>query len=163
MKRREFITLLGAAAVWPITSRAQQPERKKRIGVLMGVTNDAEGQGRIAAFKQALQELGWTEGRNVQIEVRWTEGNVADRIRANATELVSMTPDVILANGTPVSAALRLESQSIPIVFVAVTDPVGSELVTNLARPRGNITGFSVFEYTMAGKWMQIIRPCGRI
>jgi ABC-type uncharacterized transport system substrate-binding protein len=159
MRRREFITLLGgAAASWPLSARAQQPERMKRIGILMGVTNDSEGQGRIAAFKQTLQELGWTEGRNVQIEVRWTEGNVADRIRANATELVSMTPDVILANGTPVSAALRLESQSIPIVFVAVTAPVGSELVTNLARPGGNITGFSVFEYTMAGKWMQIIK-----
>ena len=159
VRRREFITLLGgAAATWPRVARAQQPERMRRIGVLMGITNDSEGQGRIVAFKQALEELGWTEGRNVQIEVRWTEGNVADRIRANATELLTMTPDVILANGTPVSAALRLKSQSIPIVFVAVTDPVGSELVTNLARPGGNITGFSVFEYTMAGKWMQIIK-----
>ena len=124
----------------------------------MGVTNNSEGQARIAAFKQVLQSLGWTEGTNVQINVRWTEGNVADRIRANAIELVGMTPDVILANGTPVSAALRLESQSIPIVFVAVTDPIGSGLVSNLARPSGNITGFTVFEYGMAGKWIEMIK-----
>ena len=141
-----------------VGARAQQTERVRRIGVLMGVTNDSEGQARIAAFKQVLQTLGWTEGTNVQIDVRWTEGNVADRIRANAIELVGMTPDVILANGTPVSAALRLESQSIPIVFVAVTDPIGSGLVSNLARPSGNITGFTVFEYGMAGKWIEMIK-----
>src|SRR5262245_2320008 len=127
MKRREFITLIGgAAAAWPLAARAQQPERMKRIGVLMGVANDSEGHARIAAFKQVLQLLGWTDGTNVQIVVRWTEGNIPDRIRANATELVRMTPDVILANGTPASAALRLESQTIPVVFVAVTDPIGS-------------------------------------
>ena len=159
MKRREFISLLGGSAVtWPIALQAQQPERMRRVGVLMGVKSDSEGHARIAAFKQVLQSLGWIEGANVQIDVRWTEGNVADRIRANATELVSMTPDVILANGTPVSAALRLESQSIPIVFVAVTDPIGSGLVSNLARPGGNITGFTVFEYGMAGKWIEIIK-----
>ena len=159
IRRREFIALLrGAGAAWPVATRAQQTERVRRIGVLMGVTNDCEGQARIAAFKQVLQTLGWTEGTNVQIDVRWTEGNVADRIRANAIELVGMTPDVILANGTPVSAALRLESQSIPIVFVAVTDPIGSGLVSNLARPSGNITGFTVFEYGMAGKWIEMIK-----
>jgi putative ABC transport system substrate-binding protein len=159
MRRREFIALLGGAAAWPLAARAQQQAaRMKRIGVLMGVANDSEGQARIAAFKQVLQTLGWIEGANVQIDVRWTEGNVADRIRANATELVSMAPDVLLANGTPVSAALRVESQSIPIVFVAVTDPIGSGLVSNLARPGGNITGFTVFEYGMAGKWMEIIK-----
>jgi putative ABC transport system substrate-binding protein len=157
--RREFITLLGgAAAGWPLAVRAQQGERMRRIGVLMGVTSDSEGQARIAAFKQVLQTLGWTEGANVQINIRWTEGNVAERIRANAAELIGMAPDVILANGTPVSAALRRESQGIPIVFVAVTDPIGSGLVSNLARPGGNITGFTVFEYQMAGKWMEIIK-----
>ena len=158
IRRREFIALLGGGAAWPVATRAQQTEHVRRIGVLMGVTNNSEGQARIAAFKQVLQSLGWTEGTNVQINVRWTEGNVADRIRANAIELVGMTPDVILANGTPVSAALRLESQSIPIVFVAVTDPIGSGLVSNLARPSGNITGFTVFEYGMAGKWIEMIK-----
>jgi putative ABC transport system substrate-binding protein len=158
MKRREFITLLGAAATWPVAARAQQGERMRRIGVLMGVANDSEGQARIAAFKQVLQMLGWIEGANFQINVRWAEGNVADRIRVNAAELVGMTPDVILANGTPVSAALRRESQSIPIIFVAVTDPIGSGLVSNLARPGGNITGFTVFEYGMAGKWIEMIK-----
>jgi putative ABC transport system substrate-binding protein len=159
MRRRDLVSLLGGAVIaWPIVTRAQQTERMRRIGVLMGVANDSEGQARIAAFKQVLQTLGWTEGTNVQIDVRWAEGNVADRIRANAIELVGMTPDVILANGTPVSAALRLESQSIPIVFVAVTDPIGSGLVSNLARPSGNITGFTVFEYGMAGKWIEMIK-----
>jgi putative ABC transport system substrate-binding protein len=158
VKRRDFMMLLGGAAAWPVTARGQQPDRMKRIGVLMGVANDSEGQVRIAAFKQVLQTLGWTDGYNVQIDVRWTGGNVADRIRANAAELVSIIPDVILANGTPVSTALRRESQSIPIVFVAVTDPIGSGLVSNLARPGGNITGFTVFEYAMAGKWIEIIK-----
>ena len=148
----------GAAAAWPLAARAQQPERVRRIGVLMGVANDSEGQARIAAFKQVLQTFGWIEGVNFQINLRWAEGNVADRIRANAAELVGITPDVILANGTPVSAALRRESQSIPIVFVAVTDPIGSGLVSNLARPGGNITGFTVFEYAMAGKWIEMIK-----
>jgi putative ABC transport system substrate-binding protein len=157
--RREFITLLGgAAAVWPLAARGEQADRVRRVGVLMGVTNDSEGQARIAAFKEVLQTLGWIEGANVQIDIRWTDGNVADRIRANAAELVAMRPDVIVANGTPVSAALRFESQSIPIVFVAVTDPIGSGLVPNLARPGGNITGFTVFEYGMAGKWIEIIK-----
>ena len=159
IRRRELITLLGgAAAAWPLAARAQQPERVRRIGVLMGVANDFEGQARIAAFKQVLQTFGWIEGVNFQINLRWAEGNVADRIRANAAELVGITPDVILANGTPVSAALRRESQSIPIVFVAVTDPIGSGLVSNLARPGGNITGFTVFEYAMAGKWIEMIK-----
>ena len=123
-----------------------------------GSGEQLEGQARIAAFKQVLQTFGWIEGVNFQINLRWAEGNVADRIRANAAELVGITPDVILANGTPVSAALRRESQSIPIVFVAVTDPIGSGLVSNLARPGGNITGFTVFEYAMAGKWIEMIK-----
>ena len=156
--RRDFITVLGGAAAWPLGAGAQQSERVRRIGVLMGVTSDSEGQARIVVFKQVLQTLGWTEGANVQIDIRWTEGNIAERIRANAAELVGMVPDVILANGTPVSAALRRESQSVPVVFVAVTDPIGSGLVSNLARPGGNITGFTVFEYQMAGKWMEIIK-----
>jgi len=158
VRRRDFITLLGGAAAWPLAARAQHPERMRKIGVLMGVANDSEGQARIAAFQQALQALGWTEGENVQVDIRWTEGNVAERIRASAAELVNMAPDVILANGTPVSVALQLQTNTIPIVFVAVTDPVGSGLVPSLARPGGNITGFTVFEYGMAGKWIEIVK-----
>ena len=150
MKRREFITLLGgAAAAWPLAGRAQQGERMRRIGVLMGlVASDPEGQSRVAAFEHGLRELGWVKGRNLWIEYRWAGGG-ENELRNHAAELLAMAPDLILANSTPVTAALREQSQVVPIVFTQVTDPVGQGLVPNLAHPGGNLTGFTSFEFSM--------------
>jgi putative ABC transport system substrate-binding protein len=157
MKRREFITLVGGAAVaWPLAARAQQPMR--RIGVLMGVAeSDPEGQARIAAFRQGLQDLGWTEGRNLRVEYRWAAGDV-DRVRGLAAELVALGPDVLVGNGTPALAALRDATRSIPIVFVAVNDPLRQGFIANLARPGGNITGFTFLEYSMIGKSLELLK-----
>jgi putative ABC transport system substrate-binding protein len=141
--RREIIKLLGGAgAAWPFAARAQQPERMRRIGVLMGVEYDAEGQARIAAFRQGLNDLGWIEDRNLRIEYRWAGGDV-DRIRAYAAELAGLMPDLLVGNGTPTLAALRQATPSIPIVFVIVNDPVGQGFISSLAQPGGNITGFT--------------------
>ena len=159
MKRREFITLLGgAAAVWPVVAHAQQPERMWRIGVLMAqVVDDPEGQARLAAFLQGLQELGRTHGRNVRIDTRWNAGN-ADEIRNYAAEFVALAPDVILAAGTPIVAALQPAIRSVPIVFALVTDPVAAGFVDSLSRPGGNITGFMNFEYGISGKWLELLK-----
>ena len=158
MKRRQFITLLGGAAVWPLAARAQQAERMRRIGVLMNLaSDDAEGQARLAAFHQGLQQLGWTVGRNVQIDYRWGAGN-ADRIRKFAAELVALAPDVILSAGSPSVAALQQATRSVPIVFVLVVDPVSSGFVDSLARPGGNITGFAWAEYSIGGKWLELLK-----
>jgi len=157
MKRREFITLLGGATTWPLAARAQQPTRMRRIGVLMGIANDSEGQSRNAAFLQGLKELGWTDGSNVTIELRWVAGD-SGRMQDYAAELVGLAPDVIMVGTTAASAALRRETRSIPIVFAQVTDPVGFGLVSSLARPGGNITGFTSFEYAIGGKWLQILK-----
>ena len=157
MKRREFITLFGgAAAAWPLKAHAQQGERMRRIGVLMAVANDAEGQSRLTAFRQGLQKLGWMDGR-VQIEERWARAEPS-RIRAYATELVSLGPDVILANGNRALKELHGQTRSIPIVFVALTDPVGQGFVESLARPGGNITGFSMFEFSLMGKLLETLK-----
>jgi ABC-type uncharacterized transport system substrate-binding protein len=156
LKRREFITLLGgAAASWPLAARAQT-KRMRRIGVLMGlVAKDPEAQSRVAAFENGLQELGWVNGRNLSIEYRWAgDGNVRD----HATELLAMAPDLILANSTPVTAALREQSGAVPIVFTQVTDPVGQGLVPNLAHPGGNITGFTSFEFSIGTKWLEALK-----
>jgi ABC-type uncharacterized transport system substrate-binding protein len=156
LKRREFITLLGgAAASWPLAARAQT-KRMRRIGVLMGlVAKDPEAQSRVAAFENGLQELGWVNGRNLSIEYRWAgDGNVRD----HATELLAMAPDLILANSTPVTAALREHSGAVPIVFTQVTDPVGQGLVPNLAHPGGNITGFTSFEFSIGTKWLEALK-----
>jgi putative ABC transport system substrate-binding protein len=157
MRRREFITGVATATLWPVTVRAQQPERMKRIGVLMGVANDAEGQARLASFLRGLQESGWTDGRNAKIEVRWAAGD-ADAARAYAAELVELTPDIILTATTVAFVAMQRATQSIPIVFVQVVEPLGSGLVTSLAHPSGNITGFTSFEYATAGKWMATVK-----
>ena len=142
MKRREFITLLGGAAVaWPLVARAEQAERVRRIGLLMATADDREGQARVAALKQGLQELGWTAGRNIQIETRFGGGDVG-RIRAHAAELVALAPDVIVGQTTPVIWALRQATSSIPIVVATVNDPVEQGFVSSLAHPGGNITGF---------------------
>jgi putative tryptophan/tyrosine transport system substrate-binding protein len=156
--RREFITLLGGAAVgWPLVARAQQIDRMRRIGVLMGlVVNDPEAQSRVAAFENGLRELGWVKGRNLSIEYRWAgDGNV---LRDHAAELLAMAPDLILANSTPVTVALREQSPAVPIVFTQVVDPVGQGLVPKLAHPGGNVTGFTSFEFSIGTKWLEALK-----
>jgi ABC-type uncharacterized transport system substrate-binding protein len=157
--RREFITLLGgAAAAWPLLARAQQAGKTYRIGVLMNLAaDDVEAPARLAAFAQGLGEFGWNVGRNVRIDYRWGAGD-AERIRREAAELVALAPDVILSSGSPSVAALQRATGSVPIVFVQVVDPVGSGFVESLARPGGNITGFSVFEYGISGKWLELLK-----
>ncbi len=159
MKRREFITLFGgAAATWPIVARAQQPERVRRIGVLMGqAADDPQGKARVVAFRQELQQLGWTDGRNVRIDIRWTAGN-ADELRRHAAELVALAPDVILGSGSPAVGPLLQATRTVPIVFAAVIDPVGAGFVDSLARPGGNVTGFTNFEYSTSGKWLELLK-----
>jgi putative ABC transport system substrate-binding protein len=159
MKRREFIGLVGGAATaWPLAARAQQTERMRRIGVLMGYAeSDPAARTFVEAFVRGLQELGWTDGRNVSIEYRWARGDI-DRIRNFAKELVGTNPDVILANTTPVAVALHRETRTIPIVFAIVSDPVGDGLVASLARPGANITGFINIEASMGGKWLELLK-----
>jgi putative ABC transport system substrate-binding protein len=159
MRRREFITLLGgAAASWPLAARAQQPDRVRRIGVLMSFSeSDPDAQALLSAFVQALPALGWTDGRNVRIDTRWAGGE-ANQLKAHAVELVSLKPDAILVAGTLGLLALRQETRSIPIVFVQVGDPVESGLVASLAHPGGNITGFTTFEHAIGGKWLALLK-----
>jgi putative ABC transport system substrate-binding protein len=159
MNRRDFVTLLGgAAAAWPLAARAQQPDRMRRIGVLMNLAaDDAEGQARIAAFVQALQRLGWSDGRNVRIDYRWAAGD-AGRFHKYAEELLALLPDVILASATPSVQALQQVTDTVPIVFAIVADPVGAGFVDSLARPGGNVTGFTPFEYGISGKWLELIK-----
>jgi putative ABC transport system substrate-binding protein len=159
MRRRELITIVGGATVaWSFGARAQQGSRPRRMAVLMGLSpNDKEAQGRIKAFESAWPELGWIEGRNIHVDYRWASGDVA-LMRSHASELVANPPEVILAEGTSVLSALREATRSIPIVFFGVSDPEGAGVVTNPARPGGNITGFANFEPAMGGKWLQILR-----
>ena len=158
MKRREFITLLGGAAAWPLAARAQQRQRMRLIGVLTNLAaDDPEGQARLAAFRQGLSELGWSDGGNARIDVRWGAGD-ADRYRRYAADLVALAPDVIVAVTTTVAAALQRETRSVPIVFVGGVDPVGAGLVASLARPGGNTTGFTIFEYGLSPKWLALLK-----
>jgi putative tryptophan/tyrosine transport system substrate-binding protein len=159
MRRREFITQIGGTAVaWPFVARAQQSSRMRRIGVMIvNSESDAEGQTRIGAFMQGLKEFGWSAGRNVSIDYRWGV-SAPERAQTAAMELVAMAPDVILANGTPALTALRRATRSIPIVFVVVTDPVGAGYVESLARPGGNVTGFSTFEPEIGSKWLELLK-----
>jgi putative ABC transport system substrate-binding protein len=158
MRRRTFISLAGGAAFgWPLAARAQQSERMRRIGVLMGLSeSDPEQQKRIAAFREALEKLGWTEHRELRIEYRWAAGD-PDRARAYATELVRLKPDVIFAAPSSAMAALR-QTRSVPIVFAQVSDPLGEGWVASLARPGGNVTGFALFEFTIGGKWLELLK-----
>ena len=158
LKRRSFITLLGAVlAAWPLAAHAQQPDRMRRIGVLMNAAaDDPEGQARNTAFVQALLQLGWTDGGNAHIETRW--GTDAGSTRKYAAELVALAPDVILATASTATSALQETTRTVPIVFVNVTDPVGAGYVESLARPGGNITGFSSFEYEFSGKWLELLK-----
>ena len=156
--RREFLTLLGGAAVaWPLAARAQQGERMRRIGVLMDLDeNDPIAEPRVSVFAQALTDLGWTDGRNVGMNLRWAGGDI-NRIRALAKELVDLQPDIILANSTPAIVALQGETRTVPIVFSSVTDPVAQRIVARLDRPSGNITGFAIQEAPLGGKWLELL------
>jgi len=159
MRRREFVILLGgsAAAAWPLAAHAQQSNRLRVVGVLLAMApDDPEAQLRVKAFEAGLRELGWTEGRNLRLEYRWAAGDAA-LLRKQATELVGLAPDLILATSTPVLAALRQENP-LPIVFVQVTDPIGSGFVPNLARPGGSLTGFTSFEFTIGSKWLEALK-----
>jgi putative ABC transport system substrate-binding protein len=159
MKRRSFITLLGgAAASWPLAARAEQGERMRRIGVLMNLAaDDAEGQARLTAFLQGLQQSGWTIGRNVRIDTRWAAGD-AERIRKYAAELAALAPDVILAGAGAVVPSLLQATRTVPIVFTQTPDPVGAGFVNSLARPGGNVTGFTTFEYGISAKWLELLK-----
>src|SRR5215475_11486883 len=155
MRRREFITLLSGATTWPLVARAQQSEQMRRIAVLMPFAKGhPEGQARNAAFLQELQKLGWTEGRNLQIEYRWDPGD----LRKAATELVTWSPEVIVASSTPAVAALQQATRTVPIVFTQVADPVSGGFVTSLAKPGGNMTGFTPIDYEIGVKWLEILK-----
>jgi putative ABC transport system substrate-binding protein len=154
IRRRSFLTLLGGAAAWPFAARAQGGMR--RIGVLMAISENEEGRARVAAFREGLRAFGRVEERD-QVEVRWGAGDVA-KVQALANELVQLKPDVILAIGTTVTRALRAHTSDIPVVFVLVSDPIGDQLVASLAKPGGNITGFTTFEFSLASKWLEILK-----
>jgi putative tryptophan/tyrosine transport system substrate-binding protein len=158
VRRRDFIkTVVGSAAAFPFAARAQQPERTRHVGVLMSLAaDDKEGQARVDAFVQGLRELGWIDGRNVQIEIRWAPGG--DRARQYAAELVALSPDVILASGGSVVGPLLQATRTVPIVFTQTPDPVGAGFVDSLARPGGNATGFSISDYNIAGKWLELLK-----
>jgi putative tryptophan/tyrosine transport system substrate-binding protein len=158
MRRREFISLIGGAAVWPLAARAQQAARMRRIGVLMNLAaDDPEAQARLTAFAQGLQQLGWTDGRNVRIDYRWAAGD-ADAFHRYAEELLALAPDVLLASGTPSVQALQKVTRTVPIVFALVADPIGAGFVESLARPGGNTTGFTPMEYGFAAKWLELLK-----
>jgi putative tryptophan/tyrosine transport system substrate-binding protein len=158
MRRRAFITLVGGAATWSIAVNAQQPNHPRTVGVLINLaSDDPEAKARVAAFANGLQELGWSDGRGIQIAYRWGAGD-PDRIRTAALELLALTPDVVLAAGAVSVAPLQRANQTVPIVFVGVTDPVGAGFVASLARPGGNTTGFSFFEYGISVKWLELLK-----
>jgi putative tryptophan/tyrosine transport system substrate-binding protein len=161
IRRRQFIRLLGGAAVaWPLVAGAQQTDRMRRIGVLIGLASSATDPGAgeiLRPFKQAIQDAGWTDGRNIRVDYRFGAGDVA-KINASAAELVALNPDLIYAAGLPSAQALHQKTRAIPIVFTLVADPVGFGLVSTLRRPGGNVTGFMVWEFTIGGKWLQFLR-----
>ena len=159
MRRRDFVKMIARSAVaWPLAARAQQDTRMRRIGVLMPLgATDAEAQARVGAFLQGLQEFGWAVGRNVRIEIRWTDGD-ADEIRKYASELATLAPDVILSTGSSTLGPLLRVTRAVPIVFVVIVDPVGAGYIASLARPGGNATGFTAFEYGLSAKWLEVLK-----
>ena len=158
MKRRDFITLLGGAAAWPLVVRAQQPERMPRIGVITNFSaDDPATQPRLTAFVERLQQLGWTDGRNVRIDIRWSTGD-AERTRSDVAELVALACDVILSVGSPTTALLLRATRTVPVVFVQVADPVGAGFAASLAQPGGNATGFAIYEYGIGAKWIELLK-----
>jgi len=157
IERRKFLATLCGAAAWPLAARAQQPEQVQRVGVLMGhAEDDPDAKARLAGFRRGLESLGWSEGRNIRLDIRFARGGA--QVQVLAKELVALQPEVILANTTPLVAALRRETVAIPIVFANITDPVGSGFVASLARPGGNITGLLLFEASITGKWLAILK-----
>ena len=160
MQRREFITLLGgAAAAWPLAARAQQPDRMRRIGVLMAYPeNDQEGRAFVTAFREGLQKLGWGEGRNIQIDIRWGALDDMEARQRSAKELVALHPELILTQNTPATAAMLQQTRTIPIIFALVADPVGSGFVESMARPGGNVTGFTTIDASLGGKWLELLK-----
>jgi len=157
MRRREFFGVAGGAAAWSFAAAAQQPERMQRVGVLMDTAQNDRGRPRLAAFIQGLADLGWSQGRNLQIDVRWN-ANTVEKSRELAAELLALNPDVVLSSASASTAALRQASARMPVVFVLVTDPVGAGFVDSLSRPGSNFTGFTLFEYTLAGKWLELLK-----
>jgi putative ABC transport system substrate-binding protein len=164
MRRREFITLVGGAAVtWPLAARAQQAERMRRIGVLMGYAEgDREGQAFVTAFREELQKFGWIEGRNVRIDARWGAGS-AEPTQQFAKELVALKPDIILSHSTVTTAAVLKQTRTIPIIFANVTDPIGSGFVASFPHPGGNATGFVNMEDSMSGKWLELLKEAHQL
>ena len=159
IRRRDFMVALGGAAAWPLVTRAQQPDRVRRIGVLMGYAeSDSDAQAWYAAFREGLRRLGWTAGRNIQIDTRWATPDDVELMRRFAQELVAQQPDLILSSTTPTTTALLQQTRTIPIVFAIVADPIGSGFVASFARPGGNVTGFIFTEPTMAGKWLELLK-----
>jgi putative ABC transport system substrate-binding protein len=157
VRRREFISLLSGAAVWPLPARGQ-PDQIRRIGLLNALAeNDRDGQTFVAAFREGLQKVGWTEGRNIRIDARWAAGDT-EAMQRHAKELVALQPDLIVSANTPTTTALLQQTRTIPIIFVNVTDPIGSGFVASLSRPGGNITGFITMVPTMAGKWLELLK-----
>jgi putative ABC transport system substrate-binding protein len=158
MRRRQFVAMLGTAAAWPLAARAESAQRIRRLGMLMSTReNDPVAQTRVAAFREGLKQLGWSEGQNLQVEWRWSGGDIA-ATRRYAAELVQLAPDIILGNGTPAAVALKQATTTIPIVFTIVNDPVSQGIIPSMAHPGGNITGFSFLEYSMVGKSLEMLK-----
>jgi len=158
IERRELLAALGCAAAWPLAARAQQTERTRRIGILMGAANDPEGQARAKSFEQRIDRLGWATGQNVRIDYRWGARDNPEQARAYAAELIAATPDLILTQGSQNSEAVAKQTHNIPIVFVEASDPMSSGLVSSMARPGGNLTGFTNFEFSIGSKWLEILK-----
>ena len=159
MRRRDFIKVIGSTVAWPLAARAQQPEGMRRIGVLMGYAeSDREGQAFLATFREELKKLGWAEGRNIRSDTRWAAPNDTELRLQLAKELVALHPDLVVSHGTPSTAALLKQTRTLPIIFVNVSDPIGSGFVTSFASPGGNVTGFVTMEPTMAGKWVELLK-----
>jgi putative ABC transport system substrate-binding protein len=159
MRRREFITLLGGAAAWPLSARAQRPDQIRRVGVLMGLAeDDPDSKPRLGAFRQGLEKLGWSEGRNIHLDVRFALPANEQQVQMLVKELLALSPDVIVAQSTAPTAAFRRESRNVPIVFIAVGDPVGAGFIANLARPGSNLTGLTLYEGSVAGKWLAMLK-----
>ena len=159
MRRREFLSVLGAAAAWPIVARAQQTDGLRRIGVLMGYAeSDPDAQAKLAAFREGLQKLGWAEDRNIRMDTRWPIPGDKESMQRLAKELVALQPDLILSHITLTTAALLQQTRTIPIIFATVTDPVGSGFVASFPRPGGNVTGFTSIEPTLPGKWLELLK-----
>ncbi|HLJ52561.1 MAG TPA: ABC transporter substrate-binding protein [Rhizomicrobium sp.] len=159
MRRREFITLLGGATAWPLSARAQQSDRIRRVSVLIGLAeDDPDAKTRLGALRQGLEKLGWSEGRNIHLEVRFALPSNEQQVQTSVKELLAASPDVVVAQTTAISAAFRRESRTIPIVFVAVGDPIGAGFIANLARPRSNLTGLTLYDGSVAGKWLAMLK-----